>query len=105
MDEARVGFRSTDAGCIARPLLSGASVARDYPPTLLVHGTDDNDVPASQAEQMDAALAAAGIEHELILVPHAGHDLVGGDPRQVAEAFNAAWLLSGGTWSEERLET
>lgn len=42
-------------------------------PTLLVHGVSDGIVPLSQAQVMDAALAAAGVEHLLIAVPNARH--------------------------------
>jgi acetyl esterase/lipase len=41
-------------------------------PMLLVNSTDEM-VPASQAQAMDAALRAAGVKHELILVPGARH--------------------------------
>jgi acetyl esterase/lipase len=42
-------------------------------PTLLVHGIDDGIVPLSQAQTMEAALAAAGVAHQLIAVPNAHH--------------------------------
>ena len=42
-------------------------------PLLMVHGTADTTVPASQSEALDAALAQAGAEHELIIVPGAPH--------------------------------
>jgi len=66
------------------------NVTRDYPPTLLIHGTRDTDVPYEQSVEMDQALTRAGVPHRLILVPNAGHGLPGGDPRQVAEAYDAA---------------
>jgi acetyl esterase/lipase len=50
-----------------------------YPPTLLVHGTNDTDVPYAQSQEMDKELARRGIEHELITVPGAGHGLSGAD--------------------------
>jgi acetyl esterase/lipase len=42
-------------------------------PTLLVHGIDDGIVPLSQAQTMEAALATAGVAHQLIAVPNAHH--------------------------------
>ena len=43
-----------------------------YPPTLLIHGTDDTDVPYRQSKDMAAKLAEAGVEHELITVTRRG---------------------------------
>jgi dipeptidyl aminopeptidase/acylaminoacyl peptidase len=39
---------------------------------------------------MDKALTRVGADHQLILVPNAGHGLPGGDPQQVAAAYDAA---------------
>lgn len=44
-----------------------------YPPTLLIHGEQDQDVPPDQAQPMAASLAASGVAHQLHLVPGAGH--------------------------------
>jgi Prolyl oligopeptidase family len=41
---------------------------------LLLQGTEDALVPARQAERMAAALAQAGVGHQLVLVPNVGHD-------------------------------
>jgi acetyl esterase/lipase len=48
-------------------------VTPDYPPTLLLHGDADTDVPYAQSVQMAAALARAGVAHELITIPGGGH--------------------------------
>jgi len=45
-----------------------------YPPTLIVHGDSDKIVPLQQAQTMDQALAKAGIEHKLEVIPGGGHD-------------------------------
>jgi acetyl esterase/lipase len=45
-----------------------------YPPTLIVHGDDDKVVPLQQAHAMDEALAKAGVEHRLVVIPGGGHD-------------------------------
>ena len=42
-------------------------------PILMVHGTADETVPLSQSETLAAALKAAGVEHELIVVPGGPH--------------------------------
>ena len=48
-------------------------VTKDYPPTLLLHGDQDTDVPYQQSVMMAEALARAGVEHELITIPGGGH--------------------------------
>lgn len=45
-----------------------------YPPTLIVHGDSDKVVPLQQAQVMDQALARAGVEHKLEVIPGGGHD-------------------------------
>lgn len=66
------------------------NVTKDYPPTLLIHGTRDTDVPFEQSVEMDKELTRAGVEHRLILVPNAGHGLPGGDPKKIAAAYETA---------------
>jgi acetyl esterase/lipase len=49
-------------------------VSRSVPPMFLVQGLQDPLIPASQSEQMAAALQAAGVRNQLVLVP-GGHNL------------------------------
>jgi acetyl esterase/lipase len=51
------------------------NVTPQYPPTLMVHGTADTDVPYQESADMDAALAKAGVPHELVTVEGGGHGL------------------------------
>ena len=53
------------------------NVSAKYPPTLLIHGTKDTDVPHEQSVVMDRELARHGVPHEFISVPGAGHGLGG----------------------------
>jgi acetyl esterase/lipase len=46
-----------------------------YPPTLIVHGDADQLVPLQQSQSMDQALAKAGVEHKLEVIPGGGHDV------------------------------
>lgn len=65
------------------------NVTRDYPPTLLLHGDKDTDVPHAQSVAMAAELKRVGVVHEFISVPGGGHGFDGkgmSDPH-VSAAF------------------
>lgn len=51
------------------------NVARDFPPTMLVHGTEDTDVPYEQSKMMADALARAGVVEQLVTVDGGGHGI------------------------------
>lgn len=71
------------------PFCPEKHVSKDYPPTLMLHGTVDTDVPHSQSARMAVLLKKAGVEHELITMPGMGHGFDGqheNDPR-VQAAF------------------
>ncbi len=69
------------------------NITRDYPPTMLLHGDADTDVPYQQSVAMDAELARRGVEHQFITIPGGPHGFDGGkrmsDP-VVAQAFARA---------------
>ncbi len=66
------------------------NITSDYPPILMVHGTNDTDVPHSESAEMAEELASHNVPHELILVPDGGHGLGGADPELITEAHNRA---------------
>jgi acetyl esterase/lipase len=66
------------------------NVSAEYPPTLLIHGTEDTDVPYQLSVDMAQALARHKVPHELVTVKGAGHGLAGGDPKFVADAHARA---------------
>ncbi|HYT92799.1 MAG TPA: alpha/beta fold hydrolase [Gemmataceae bacterium] len=66
------------------------NVTSDYPPTLLVHGTNDDDVPYELSAAMAKELARHKVTHELITVRGAGHGLSGGGRKEVADALERA---------------
>jgi acetyl esterase/lipase len=66
------------------------NITAKYPPTILIHGTNDTDVPYSLSQDMDAKLSQAGVEHEFITVPGAGHGLSGAKPEEIAHAADRA---------------
>ncbi|MDB5310137.1 MAG: hypothetical protein JWO38_4339 [Gemmataceae bacterium] len=73
-----------DAYCPVR------SAAADFPPTMLVHGTEDTDVPYQLSADMAKELARLKVPHELVTVTGAGHGLSGGDKKLVADAHEKA---------------
>ncbi len=64
------------------------NIHSNYPPTLLLHGDNDTDVPYAQSVEMAAALAQRGIENELFSIDGGGHgfDSQENDP-QVQDAW------------------
>ncbi len=64
------------------------NVGTDYPPTLLLHGDQDTDVPYAQSVQMAEALARHGVPHELVTMAGYGHGFDGKmDDPTVQKAF------------------
>ena len=66
------------------------NITSQYPPTILIHGTEDRDVPYALSVNMAAALAGNEVSHQLITVQGAGHGLSGGDPKEREKAHRQA---------------
>lgn len=49
------------------------NVTNQFPPTLLLHGTEDKDVPYEQSVKMDQMLKSTGCDSYLITIPNGGH--------------------------------
>ena len=49
------------------------NVTRDYPPTLLLHGDEDTDVPYGQSQSMLRELQRSRVDSELITIAKGGH--------------------------------
>ena len=64
----------SDMEALAKKLSPIDSVTANFPPTLIVHGDDDRIVPFQQAKAIEQALAKAGVQHKLEVVPGGGHD-------------------------------
>lgn len=76
--------KAFDAFCPLR------NVAPRFPPTLLVHGDQDTDVPYEQSVLMDRELARCGVEHVLVTVRGGGHGLSGSDAKSVDDIYDGA---------------
>lgn len=81
------GFdRATIAEKIA-PFEPVRNVTADYPPTLLIHGTNDTDVPYEQSTMMAEQLKQHGVPFLLKPIENGEHGFGGGDPQQIEDAY------------------
>lgn len=72
------------------PYMPVKNVTHDYPPTMLIHGTNDTDVPYEQSVMMAIEFKKHNVEHKLITIPDAEHGLRDGDPKLVEAANDSA---------------
>jgi acetyl esterase/lipase len=73
------------------PFMPVNNVDADYPPTVLMHGTDDTDVPHEQSLMMADQFAKHGVEHLLLSIEGGEHGLQGGDRARVDQAYREAF--------------
>jgi acetyl esterase/lipase len=72
------------------PYMPVRNVSADYPPTLMIHGTDDTDVPHEQSVMMAREFKKHDVEHKLISIEKGEHGLGGGDSEKIDAAYKAA---------------
>jgi acetyl esterase/lipase len=72
------------------PFMPVRNVTKSYPPTMLIHGTKDTDVPYQQSVMMAAEFKKHGVEHELVSIANGEHGLGGGDPKLIDKAYRSA---------------
>ncbi|MBT3345964.1 MAG: alpha/beta hydrolase [Gemmatimonadetes bacterium] len=72
-----------------RPYMAIGNVTQDYPPTMLIHGTDDTDVPYEQSAMMAGQLQENGVEHQLVTIPGAEHGLQDGAKQTIDSAYES----------------
>ena len=72
------------------------NLTASYPPTILVHGTQDNDVPHEESARLSETFATSGVDHRFISLAGVGHGFAGARSEQVAdvEATVAEFLRS-----------
>ncbi len=66
------------------------NVSAKYPPTVLIHGTADTDVPHEESVNMDETLSRFKVEHKFITVPGGGHVLRGVSGSESARIYEQA---------------
>jgi acetyl esterase/lipase len=68
------------------------NVTKDYPPTMLLHGDKDTDVPFQQSVEMSQELKRHQVEHEFIALRNRGHGFDGGrdsmKDTEIAQTFD-----------------
>jgi len=62
-------------------------------PLLLVHGSDDTNVPVSESEQVAAALRRRGAPHQLLILEGEGHELLATASRVAFVHATVGWLV------------
>jgi len=60
-----------------------------FPPTVLVHGRDDNDVPVSESDALAERFRTQGVPHEFHSLPGVGH-CFSGAPQALVESIETA---------------
>lgn len=63
------------------------NVTPAYPPTIFLHGDDDEDVPYEQSVSMAAKLKSVGVEHKLLTIHNGMHGFRNGDPDEIERAL------------------
>jgi dipeptidyl aminopeptidase/acylaminoacyl peptidase len=69
------------------PLMAAKNVTSDYPPTLMIHGTVDTDVPFEQSEIMAREFEKHSVTFELVRVENGEHGLQGANPEDIEAAY------------------
>src|SRR5581483_6419672 len=72
------------------PFCPVRNITPDYPPILMIHGTNDDDVPYELSANMAKELERHKVVHELITVPGGGHGLGGADKKLIEQAHARA---------------
>jgi acetyl esterase/lipase len=72
------------------PYMPERNVSADYPPTLLIHGDADTDVPYDSSARMAEQFKQHKVPHHLIRFEGGEHGLGNSDKEKVAAAYEAA---------------
>ncbi|MCA9071471.1 MAG: alpha/beta hydrolase [Planctomycetaceae bacterium] len=89
--KAVTGWDSIKEAKKFHPYMPVKNVNENYPPTVLVHGTADTDVPFEQSVLMDRELTKHKVSHEFLRIEGGEHGLAGGDPQEIDAAYKKAF--------------
>jgi acetyl esterase/lipase len=73
------------------PFMPVKNVTKEYPPTALIHGTADTDVPFEQSRMMAKELQKHGVPFQFHQIAGAEHGLSGGGRVEIEEAERKAF--------------
>ncbi len=73
------------------PFMPVKNVTASYPPTVLIHGTADTDVPFEQSRLMAREFQRHGVKFQFHQIAKAEHGLTGGDRGEIEEAQRQAF--------------
>jgi acetyl esterase/lipase len=82
-----------DKADLAKQASPVTHVTKDDPPFLILHGSQDNTVPISQAERLQTALKAAGVDSTFVKIVGGGHGFGGPKVNDRVKAFFDKHLL------------
>lgn len=63
------------------------NVTREYPPTLMIHGTQDTDVPFDESLKTAEQFKRHGVPYILRSIDEGEHSFDGGSPAQIEDAY------------------
>ena len=75
------------------PFMPVRNVTAAYPPTALIHGTADTDVPFEQSQLMAQEFQKSGVPFQFHQIAKAEHGLTGGDRAEIEEAERKAFAF------------
>jgi acetyl esterase/lipase len=75
------------------PYMPIKNVSKDFPPTVLIHGTIDTDVPFEQSELMAREFKRNNVPFQFHAIANAEHGLTGGDRAEIEEAQRKAFAF------------
>lgn len=65
------------------------NIGSTFPPTILIHGTQDSDVPHEESQKLADRLASVGVKHRFVSLPDVGHGFAGAE-LEAAQAVEIA---------------
>jgi acetyl esterase/lipase len=75
------------------PYMPIKNVTPDYPPTFLIHGDKDTDVPHDESVLMAAELKKNNVEHRFVSIPNGEHGFGGADKQIIEDAYRDAFAF------------